>query len=1577
MREKNRYRHTLIPAVSALILAFFIGMMVSASPACAAQEVQVSTEAELVLALAGASTDPAAPTHIVLTCSVEMPAGTPAFLPEGTYAVLEGASEGIKLTPSADWSVMRDAPSADHVPALLETAGTLTVKNLTIDASAADKGVRCIGVTSSGKLELLQTVVTGSKLTRVGGIGIYTLGDVVMGDGAAVENISVSVPLDHAPEGIGVHVGYDRITKAQGSLTMKSGSAVRSNSSTKKNNGARVDGIGIFARGDLTMYDGAKVSGNKSAYSGSGVGIHVEGVVGYPVVFAMHGGEISGNCENGLKQGMYGASGGGIGIYNNAVFLMEGGTVKENMARRGGGGLNMTGTINCRAELSGGAIENNRAYASGAGICVASAAAELTVKGSAKIRNNTNQFDSKEADKNGLVNSNGYHDNNGGGVYNAGTFVMEGGEITGNTAATDRTEDETQVYGQGGGVFNAGLMEMRGGNIAANSAASAGAGGNKAGSGGGIAIMGGDTPGELHLIGGTVRNNTAGGVGADVWLNGDNSSYSVYANVKTLEYTPNPGILYLGEKTLASSNLVIGDLVLPPEVPAFLSGTLEGSDITLTAVNAGKGSVAAESDGEYTVRISDARVLKDASGKKVYTLSKGNIVLDEERTSAYQDLSNASVAAIADQTYTGEEICPEPAVTLSGKTLVKDRDYQIVYSGNIDAGQAQAVVLGIGSYDGRVTKSFAIRPRDLSDGQIEPVRDRLYTGNPVTPALTVRAGGAVLTGGADYTAVCSDNTEAGTASVTVSGCGNYTGSLSGQFKIISRDGQKTAENAGELAERIVEAAGEATSESDPAVIYIFGNIELSDALTVPAGTFVELIGEDEQAGLHAGSGFAEGAQSMARISGGLTLLDMTCDAGNVSGLRIAETAEGGNLTVSGGTVITGGSAVNGRAVLNRGTFRLINGALTQNNAATRADIVCGTVYSEGLFEMTGGVISDNLAVKGGALYNAGGEALITGGILRENVVTGDETNLPYGSYGGAVYNAGSAKLILGAVQITGNQSKQYGGGIANFGELTIDGAVISGNRANLAGGGILTGGTVLMESGTVSGNTLNTAFFANVDAHADRDIRYAASCGGGVYIQAGTFALKDGSISDNQVITRYNESSQRYGEMGNGGGVYVANSAEPVSRFVMLGGVISGNRAKSNYMRGLTMGHGGGVYVLGGESGADGVTPGRFEISGGVIADNRAGETGDEVYVNNSWRQYGPYASGDEDVKYPGVSVMELSGAAVIGGDETDGVFLTDRTALTVTSALAGSVRVSAQTGQEVLIAEQADGYELTESDLQALVNTTEVRKPVLDDGAVFLIPQIDMADICTLTTEDTCLWTGENVRPKVTLTLKDGGKELNPDDYTVEYSKAKSVEPGSYSLWVTGSGEYREYGGSVDASYKIVPVDMSLVTAKLPDQVYTGSAIEYLPANGEIRYGDYALLRNTDYRLSYRNNKALGAATLTLEGIDHFTGTKSVTFRIIPKKAAVKKLVSKKKKNLTVTVRKDAGVTGYQVTVAKDKKFKSGKKTKTAKYASKGYTFTGLTSKKEYYAKVRAYKTISGKKAYGAWSKAKKLKIK
>jgi hypothetical protein len=161
-----------------------------------------------------------------------------------------------------------------------------------------------------------------------------------------------------------------------------------------------------------------------------------------------------------------------------------------------------------------------------------------------------------------------------------------------------------------------------------------------------------------------------------------------------------------------------------------------------------------------------------------------------------------------------------------------------------------------------------------------------------------------------------------------------------------------------------------------------------------------------------------------------------------------------------------------------------------------------------------------------------------------------------------------------------------------------------------------------------------------------------------------------------------------------------------------------------------------------------------------------------------------------------------------------------------------------------------------------------------------------------------------------------------------------------------------------------------SASAAAIPNKTYTGKALK---PSVKLTYGGKMLRSGTDYTLAYSSNTTSGKAKITVTGTGDFTGTKTVYFKIVPKKSAVSKVKAGSKK-LTVSWKKHSAASGYQVAYSK-KKSSGFKNAPATSKASK--TVTKLKKGTRYYVKVRAYKTIDGKKVYGAWSNVKSAKTK
>jgi len=169
---------------------------------------------------------------------------------------------------------------------------------------------------------------------------------------------------------------------------------------------ARSTGHGVSNSGYLTLLGGV-ISGH------TGAGVSNMGT------FVMEGGQISSNTSSGVS--------------NLGTFLMRGGNISSNSANIGGG-VNNSGTFT----IEGGEITSNFAGNRGGGV------------------NNSGSF----IIKNGIISYNITFDN-GAGVANgpSGNFIMRSGYIHANIS-----------MGNGGGLFTWGTFYMEGGQISGNSA---------------------------------------------------------------------------------------------------------------------------------------------------------------------------------------------------------------------------------------------------------------------------------------------------------------------------------------------------------------------------------------------------------------------------------------------------------------------------------------------------------------------------------------------------------------------------------------------------------------------------------------------------------------------------------------------------------------------------------------------------------------------------------------------------------------------------------------------------------------------------------------------------------------------------------------------------------------------------------------------------------------------------------------------------------------------------------------------------------------------------------------------------
>ena len=152
--------------------------------------------------------------------------------------------------------------------------------------------------------------------------------------------------------------------------------------------------------------------------------------------------------------------------------------------------------------------------------------------------------------------------------------------------------------------------------------------------------------------------------------------------------------------------------------------------------------------------------------------------------------------------YTGSTIKPKITITdtvydpsIKGAktvTLTEGKDYTLTYAQNVNYWDSPYVTItGINGYSGSVKKTFSIEyavptptTTDISTCTATlSLSSYTYDGTAKTPTVTVKNGSTTLTNGTDYSVAYSNNVNAGTAAVTITGKGSYTGTTTKTFTI--------------------------------------------------------------------------------------------------------------------------------------------------------------------------------------------------------------------------------------------------------------------------------------------------------------------------------------------------------------------------------------------------------------------------------------------------------------------------------------------------------------------------------------------------------------------------------------------------------------------------------------------------------------------------------------------------------------------------------------------------------------------------------------------------------------------------
>ena len=163
-------------------------------------------------------------------------------------------------------------------------------------------------------------------------------------------------------------------------------------------------------------------------------------------------------------------------------------------------------------------------------------------------------------------------------------------------------------------------------------------------------------------------------------------------------------------------------------------------------------------------------------------------------TIAPKEVTNPTIEIEPAGVYDGTE--KTPAVTVKDEdTTIPSSEYTVEYSNNTNAGNATVTLNNIegGNYTVSGTDTFEIKPADIKDLKTKVLLDNkkpadanyLYTGKEIEPTVSFEA--PTLIKETDYEVSYTDNKNEGTATVTITGKGNYTRQIVTNFKIAVGD----------------------------------------------------------------------------------------------------------------------------------------------------------------------------------------------------------------------------------------------------------------------------------------------------------------------------------------------------------------------------------------------------------------------------------------------------------------------------------------------------------------------------------------------------------------------------------------------------------------------------------------------------------------------------------------------------------------------------------------------------------------------------------------------------------------------
>lgn len=776
--------------------------------------------------------------------------------------------------------------------------------------------------------------------------------------------------------------------------------------------------------------------------------------------------------------------------------------------------------------------------------------------------------------------------------------------------------------------------------------------------------------------------------------------------------------------------------------------------------------------------------------------------------------------------FTGANIKPTVTVKDGTKTLTPDTDYALSNPGGTAVGTYEAAITGQGNYKGTAKKQYSIVAKGATGFTVDEITGTfVYQGAPWTPAVTVKKAGTgdALTLNTDYTVAYTDNTNVGTATVTVTGKGNYSGTRTVNFAITAKT---LADGMVALSSTAFTYSG---SEQKPTVTVT--DTDTNTPLTLNTDYQViyptDAISQGTKTVTVKGVGNYTGEVAKTYTIGLLSLNDASVTLNELTSYVYDGTEKKPTVReVTVGTMVvptTGYTVTYPDDVVNQGVKTMtITGTGNYTGKATKQYTVTPKMITSDMMIFdnvnlvhTGGLLKPVVTVKDG------------GTVLKENtdyVLTNDGAT-EVGTY--YVY-------ITGKGNYTGNASRSYNiitQGASVFVVSTVSSVVYNGKMQEPE--------VTVVDNSVVPEVTLTKGVNYTVSYTNNKNAGTATVAVTGIGSYAGTvtknFTIKPKALTSSMVTLAPVTDAAT-------GTVHFTYNGMAQMPTVTVTDVPEGETESILQFNDYAVNNPGAINVgkhpvtVTGCGNYEGTVTMNYEIDALPIADASI----------TLYQQASNVYTGQE--QKPGVREVVVGTGANTLAVPTSGYNIT---------GYANNVNVGTAT---VTITGQGNftGTASTTFDI--------AKKPLT-------------ADMVTLDAE-TFTYTGGTLKPVVTVSDGEGDANIiKTTDYTVKNDGGTEVGEYAVTVSATTAGNY---SGAVTRKFSIVTkgtatFDIALGTTSV---VYDGKA----KTPGVTVTDGGVLLTENDYAVAYADNVNVGTATVTVTGKGNYAGTKTATFEITPK---------------------------------------------------------------------------------------------